>query len=126
MNFSDKILRLMSLNNKSQVDVGSAVGVSQQAVSNWLKGAVPRKTVIIKLAQFFNVPEECLLNDELDIPDKSGKQVKKRRYPEKFYTVLKLIRETVEEAEKYGVKSPHEVIDSIEEKLRKLVEEDEK
>lgn len=53
--FSNSLRRLMSSRNVTQEALASAVGVSQGAVSGWMRGAVPKSTVIMKLAKFFNL-----------------------------------------------------------------------
>lgn len=59
--FSEKLCRLMSAKKVTQAQVADAVGVTQGAVSNWLKGAEPKTEKLPALADFFGVPVGALL-----------------------------------------------------------------
>lgn len=52
----------------NQEALAQAVGVSQGAVSGWLKGAIPSADKLARIARFFSVTPEHLLGD----PDGAG------------------------------------------------------
>ncbi len=56
---------LMRNRNETQDSVAEFVGVSQAAVSHWLHDTMPRAETVEKIAQFFTVTVEDLVNHEL-------------------------------------------------------------
>lgn len=48
--------------------LGAALDVSNGTVAAWKKGAMPRPDVATRLAEFFQVPVDALLDDTLDLP----------------------------------------------------------
>lgn len=51
---------------KAPNTVASEIGIkSSGTVTGWSNGAIPRKSVLFKLCQYFGVTEEQLLSDEL-------------------------------------------------------------
>lgn len=62
MCFSENLNTLMKLNKYSQMTVAKAVGVSQRAVSKWLRNqSEPTATNIFNLSVFFKVSSDYLL-----------------------------------------------------------------
>lgn len=50
-------------------DVGNALGLDHSAVARWLKGGTkPYRSSLAKLATFFEVPIETLIDDSIDLP----------------------------------------------------------
>ncbi len=62
MCFSENLKTLMCINKYSQMTVAKAVGVSQRAVSKWLRNqSEPTATNIFNLSVFFKVSADYLL-----------------------------------------------------------------
>lgn len=49
-------------------DVGKAVELDHSAIARWLKGTRPYASSIAKLADYFRVPVDLLLDDSKDLP----------------------------------------------------------
>ncbi len=71
---SENIKNLRKANNLSQVELASALGVTKQCVSNWENDYIqPSIDTLIKLAQFFRVSTDYLLDiDSSSTVDVSG------------------------------------------------------
>lgn len=69
MDFAQKLLQLMALRRITQEALGDALGVSHVAVGKWLRGAKPRPIMGQRIATFFGVPPDSLLNDDCGLPD---------------------------------------------------------
>ncbi|MBO4242914.1 MAG: helix-turn-helix transcriptional regulator [Clostridiales bacterium] len=68
MILSEKIAELRKRSGLSQEQFGDKIGVSRQAVSKWeMAQSVPDISKIMTIAEFFNVPTDFLLKDELDL-----------------------------------------------------------
>lgn len=66
--FTKNLNRLLSENNKTQLDLAKFLGVSNTTVNNYVKGYnAPRMDKIDKIAQFFNVNRSELINDPVDL-----------------------------------------------------------
>lgn len=66
-------------------DVGNALGVDHSAVARWLKGGTtPYRSSVAKLAGFFEVPVEVLLDDSMELPPVAASQVLEERPLKQF------------------------------------------
>lgn len=64
--FWENYLLLCGSVGKAPNAVASEIGIkSSGTVTGWSNGAIPRKSVLFKLCQYFGVTEEQLLSDEL-------------------------------------------------------------
>lgn len=67
MDFSAKLLRLLKDNKTQQKDLAKAIGVSPQAVSQYVKGLTfPDIEKAKRIADYFNVGIGYLLSDDYD------------------------------------------------------------
>lgn len=64
MGFYDNFVRLCSEKGLPPTKAAIAIGVDRSAATRWSKGAVPRYTQVIKLADFFGVSVEDLMSEE--------------------------------------------------------------
>ena len=78
MRLSKKISILLLRKGLNQESLAEALDISQATVSRWISGVKPHKSTALKIAYFFNVPVEILLDDETELPD--------LRKPESFKT----------------------------------------
>ena len=70
-NISERLNKLMEMNNLTQRELAEALGVSQTAVFSWCSGQkTPRMDKVDKIAEFFNVKRSYLLG--LDNENKSS------------------------------------------------------
>lgn len=68
MILSEKITELRKRCGLSQEQLGEQIGVSRQAVSKWeMAQSVPDINKIIALADFFGVPTDLLLKDDMEL-----------------------------------------------------------
>ena len=63
--FSRELKRLMLERGVNQERVAAVAGVTQGAVSGWIKGAAPKTDAAMKLAAFFGVSVDELLRGKL-------------------------------------------------------------
>ena len=69
MPFIQKIERLADARGYSERALAKEVGFDQSAVSRWReRGSKPRRGLAKRLAAFFGVPLDVLLDDQRDIP----------------------------------------------------------
>ena len=62
--FSKNLLRLLSLNDKTQKEVAGAIGASPQTFNTWCQGiALPRMGKVQRLADYFGVPKSELIDE---------------------------------------------------------------
>ena len=67
MLLSDNINRLMISENISNVQLGSALGISDETIRSWRKGTkVPTVEKLLKLAEYFNVSLDALMGKRID------------------------------------------------------------
>lgn len=69
--FWDNYIELCNSVNKSPSSVAVEIGLSDAAATGWKHGARPRQTALMKIAQYFNVPVECLLREKETPPPKA-------------------------------------------------------
>ena len=67
---TQKLIKLMSDHGLSQADLAKMAGVSEASVSAWMRGAVPRRRYLLKIANALNIDIVSLENDELEIKGK--------------------------------------------------------
>ena len=66
MNIGQKIIELRSRKGWTQQQLANCLHVSIKAVSDWeLKGAIPRRAKLIRLANLFSVSVEQLTDDAI-------------------------------------------------------------
>jgi transcriptional regulator with XRE-family HTH domain len=64
MTFAEKLQKLMSLRGETQRSLGLALSLSHRAIGGWLKsGVLPHPSTAKKLAEYFGVPVDDLLDD---------------------------------------------------------------
>lgn len=94
--FWDNFVRLCNQAGKYPNTVAAEVGVkSTGTVTGWKNGANPRQTVLLKLADYFGVTVDYLLNAEKENPTAQGDGVD--TITEKEVRMLKWFRSLPEE-----------------------------
>ncbi len=68
MQFAQKITSLMRRRGLSTRSLGAHVGVSNGTVAGWTKGAAPRPDAAKRLADYFQIPVDVLLDDARSLP----------------------------------------------------------
>ena len=69
--FWEKFIFLCNQNNKKPNNVTKELGLSTATATAWKKGAIPRDTIINKLAKYFNVSKDFFINEKI-IPSKKA------------------------------------------------------
>ena len=80
--FKNIFTNLCNKNNVSPTAVCIAIGLSNAAYSNWDENSVPRKTTLLKIANYFNVSVEYLLGEEKEKPSDKPKALRVPVYGE--------------------------------------------
>ena len=62
MKFGDRLAALRVEKGLSQAELAKKIGVSQGAIGNYESGSSPKQNIADKLAEFFNIPVEDLVN----------------------------------------------------------------
>ena len=66
MNFDAKLARLMHKNGVTNYRLAKDLHCSQSSVKNWLAGNKPKMEHVTKIANYFHVSIDSLLDPELD------------------------------------------------------------
>lgn len=67
MLLADNINRLMTSENISNVQLGTALGISDETIRSWRKGTkVPTVDKLLKLSEYFNVSLDALMGKTID------------------------------------------------------------
>lgn len=77
--FWDNYLELCNSVNKSPSGVAVEIGLSDAAATGWKRGARPRQTVLMKIAQYFGVSVEYLLREKETPRSEAGASTPERR-----------------------------------------------
>jgi transcriptional regulator with XRE-family HTH domain len=67
--FSETLARLMKERNLTQAQLADATGISQAAISRYLKGRTPKTSELVKLAKQFGVAGDYLMYGALKVID---------------------------------------------------------
>ena len=88
MIFSEKLTELRKRSGLTQEQFGDKIGVSRQAVSKWeMAQSVPDINKVMAIADFFEVPVDLLLKDDLDLDDLGTPKIQVCS-PDKKYNVI--------------------------------------
>lgn len=131
MSFADNIKRIKDLRNKTSADLERDLGISKQKQHNWESGLnEPRKEILKRLAEYFTIPKELLLKENLtdaDITGSNQENMGEHRVAEDIYrdlveanTEYRLVPKTVLDGE-YRMMLKSE-IDSKEKMLWQVIE----
>lgn len=75
MPFPDKLRLLMRRHGLTQTSLGASLGLSQRAVGKWLAGdSTPGAEIGPRLADFFDVSVDDLLDDTRELPEPTRRQ----------------------------------------------------
>lgn len=67
MNFQQKLEHLLISNQITKYRLAKDIGVSQSTIDNWIKGkSKPHFNYIKLISDYFEVTQECLLDDNVD------------------------------------------------------------
>ena len=69
-NITQKLTKLMDNFNLSQADLAKMANVSEASVSAWMRGAVPRRRYLLKIADALNIDIVSLEDDSMDIQER--------------------------------------------------------
>lgn len=67
MRFFDKLSILMARKGITQAELAADLGITQASVSGWKSGSKPRRPLLKKLSDYFEVDPAILQNDELGL-----------------------------------------------------------
>jgi len=73
--FAKNLLFLMKQFGATQQDLADGLGVSQTAISKYLKGRIPRAEILVELGNYFGVPVADLLYGDLQTKTREAKRV---------------------------------------------------
>ena len=85
MIFAGELRKLMALKGHTQVNLADALDVAQSAVSNYLRGRLPRVEILHKIAKIYGVSIANLMRDNA-LPGYNPDYVKD---PDKYKTPLR-------------------------------------
>lgn len=78
--FWENYVRLCGKVNKSPNRVAAEIGFKSPSVTQWKKGSVPRSGNLYKIADYFGVSVECLLEEndvrQVDLPERDKKLIR--------------------------------------------------
>ena len=68
--FKEKVKELMNEKNISQRDLANAIKINESAMSRYISGErTPRIDILTKIARFFNVSIDELMDDSFDVTE---------------------------------------------------------
>lgn len=100
--FSDRLIDLLKKHNITQRELARKTGVSSATISRYISDSrIPRIDILEKIANFFKVPIEYLLGDELNCKQRTSKDFVSRN--DFFYIkcVILGIADTLSTEEKF-------------------------
>ena len=111
----------MSEKNLNQTDVAKILNVSQGSVSDWLSGAMPRRSKLQKIADYFNVEISVLTDNAKNIQMQKDSPLKENMGAEKILKIFdKLPKESVINAIDIAINSGEaDVAKTLLERLKK-------
>lgn len=68
MTFYEKYLSLCRNIGKSPSAVANAIGLNNSSVTYWKRGSLPKAGTVVKLADYFGVPADYLIDEDMDDP----------------------------------------------------------
>ena len=81
MTIGQKIAKLRIASDISQEQLAEALGISRQSVSKWeLNQEIPQIDKVVKLAEFFGVTTDQLLQDEVELEKIAKSEPRKNKY----------------------------------------------
>jgi transcriptional regulator with XRE-family HTH domain len=83
LNLSEKILFERRKRNLTQEELGIALGVSAQAISNWERGGYPDITMLPGIANYFKISVDELLGN-----DTAGQKEDIRQFFDRYFTLV--------------------------------------
>ena len=84
LNLSEKILFERRKRNLTQEELGIALGVSAQAISNWERGGYPDITMLPGIANYFKISVDELLGN-----DTAGQKEDIRQFFDRYFTLVR-------------------------------------
>ena len=70
--FYEKYLSLCRNVGKSPSAVANAIGLNNSSVTYWKRGSLPKAGTVVKLADYFGVPADYLIDEDMDDPYPTG------------------------------------------------------
>lgn len=69
--FTDRLNRLLSESGESQTSLANDAGASNSSVCKWLQGRLPHGSILVRIAEHYNVSTDYLLGviDEPNVSD---------------------------------------------------------
>ena len=68
MTFYEKYLLLCQQRGKSPSAVANAIGLNNSSVTYWKRGSMPKSETVVKLADYFGIPSDYLIDEEMNDP----------------------------------------------------------
>ncbi len=110
MRLSEKISVLLFQRSLNQESLADALDLSQATVSRWISGVRPHRSTAQKIAAYFEIPVEILLDDDAELPEELLQEPPKA-VEEKPPGYHRRSNYTPEEIEKFGDKTMAEITD---------------
>ena len=117
--FQNSLIRLMSRDNLSQVDLAALIGVSPTTINNWVLGYnVPRMDRIDQLADVFHVPRSELIGDPMQSPISYYRDPDVARLAEQISTNpdLRLLFDAAKDVAPEDLSAVHQILKSMKKK----------
>ena len=95
--FSDNYINLCAQRGKHVTTVAEELGYSRTAGKKWAEGSVPRRTTLIKIANYFGVTTETLMGNK-KAPAQAGE-----RGEESEWELIKAFLETLPPEQLRGI-----------------------
>ena len=87
--FWDKFYQLCQESGKKPNPVGKEIGVSSATITKWKNGTIPNSKAIAKVAQYFNVPMDYLLDETNAVQEKNTSKIEHITFLERLKSLCK-------------------------------------
>lgn len=94
--FYERLIQLCNERGISPTEVCHAIGIAASAGTKWKSGASPRRTTLVKIANYFGVSVAYLL-DVVDDPDPKALHDPDKKDPHLRYKLMETLGELTEE-----------------------------
>jgi len=121
--FSKQLNRLMKEKDVTQSELGRVMGVSQAAVSKWLKGTIPKGDQLYVLAEFFGIGmDEFIAGKKITPVDGDWTHLKTPDDRKKAFALIEDYKTSMDQAAKLRkqAKEMRDFAEEADEKANKL------
>lgn len=74
-NFLKNLDSLLEINNISRNKLANELDIAEGTIRSWYKGTIPKLDIVIKISQYFTIPIDYLVGNDIEMFTKEEKQI---------------------------------------------------